>query len=125
MRSILVMISGVVMLLSSVAHGGLGWPAMRAELGSTTAPADLVQGLGAGWYFGTASMAAFGSIVLFCGLRMRRGDLSGVPVVGIVAVCYVVFGLLATLLVHLNAHFALFVATGLLAGLPLLGIGRR
>jgi len=124
MRGVLVLAAGVLMLLSSVAHGALGWPAMRAELGRAGAGDDLTGALAAGWYFGTASMAAFGVIVVIGGLRLRRGDRSGIPVILVVAACYLVFGLWAFLLHDFNPHFLLFVATGLLAGVPALWGGR-
>lgn len=123
MRAVLVLAAGALMLLSSVAHGALGWPAMRAELERAGAGDDLTGALSAGWYFGTAAMAAFGVIVVICGLRLRRADRSGTPVVLAVAACYLVFGLWAFLLHDFNPHFLLFVATGLLAGIPALGGG--
>lgn len=109
------------MLLSSVAHALLGWPTMRTGLQDAGAPADLVGALAAGWYFGSAAMAAFGAVVLVCGMRLRRDDRSGATVVFLIAACYVIFGLAGFFLRHFNPHFLLFIATGALAGLPLLG----
>ena len=121
MRSVLVLIAGVVMLLSSLAHGLVGWPMMRGLLRDGGAGEDLIGALAVGWYFGSVAMVAFGSIAIVAALRLRRGDRSGVAPGRLIALCYVLFGLAAFLSRGFNPHFLLFVATGLLAGLPLSG----
>jgi len=121
MRSYAVLLAGALMMLSAAAHGALGWPAMKAELDRVGAGADLAGGLAAGWYFGSVAMAGFGVIVLLGGLRLRKGDPSGTASILAVAACYVSFGLAAYILLEFNPHFLLFVATGLLAGVPVLG----
>jgi hypothetical protein len=123
MRPVLALIAGAFMLVSSLAHGLLGWSAMRGELAKVGAPADLVGGLRAGWLFGSASMAAFGAIVLVSALRLRRGDLSGVFALRVVALCYLVFGAAAFVALGFEPFFLSFVATGALAGASALGSG--
>ena len=114
----LVVVAGALMLLSAAAHGLLGWPAMLSELRAVGAADDLIGGLSAGWYWGSVAMVAFGLIALLAGMRLRRGDLSGVAPIRVVAACYVLFGLAAFFSRGFNPHFLLFVATGLLAGVP-------
>lgn len=121
MRSTLLIVAGVVMLASAVAHGALGWPSIKAGLDAAGAGPDLAGALSVGWYWGSASMVAFGIVTAAAGFRLRRGDRSGLPAVGAIAACYVGFGAAAFVLRDLNPHFLLFVATGLLAGLPALG----
>jgi hypothetical protein len=120
MKAFFVMLAGVLMMLSSLAHGTLGWRSMRDALESAGAGNDLVGALAAGWYFGSVAMAVFGAIVITSGLRLRRGDLSGVLPVRLIAAGYVLFGLGAFFGRNLNPHFLLFVLTGLLAGIPVL-----
>ncbi len=120
MRSTVVIVAGIVMLLSSLAHAFAGWPAMRAALGETGAPADLTAALAAGWTFGSVAMATFGVVVVLCGLRLRRGDRSGVATVRVVAAAWFLFGVATFVLRDFNPHFLLFVATGILAGGPVL-----
>jgi hypothetical protein len=120
MRSILLMVAGVFMMLSALAHTVLGWSLMRRELIGAGAGDELIEGLGAGWHFGGAAMAAFGLIVLNAGLRLRRLDGSGVVSARVIGACYVMFGLLFFFLRHFNVHFLLFVGTGVLTLAPVL-----
>jgi hypothetical protein len=123
MRAILVLVAAAAMFLSAVAHGVFGLAAIRGELAGTGAGEHLVHAISAGWLFGSASMATFGAVVFASGLRLRRGDRTGVLPIRLIAACYVAFGLAALLASHFNPHFLLFVATGLLAGLPVTGAG--
>jgi hypothetical protein len=125
MRGILVLLAGVLMMLSSVAHALLGWPAMRSDLQKAGAGPDLTAGLAAGWYFGSVAMLTFGVITLICGLRLRRGDSSGALPVQVIGAGYVLFGLVAGLARNFNPHFLAFIVIGLLAGLPALGVRRQ
>ena len=120
MRSFLVLLAGGLMVLSSIAHSVLGWPAQRSELRNAGAQEDLIGGLAVGWHFGSAAMLTFGAIVLVGGLKLRKGDLSGVVPVQIIAACYVLFGLAALFYQKLNPHFVGSLSC-LLAGLPVLG----
>jgi hypothetical protein len=120
-RSYVVLFAGAMMVLSSIPHAALGWPAMRGELQRLGAGADLVGGLGAGWMFGSFSMAALGLIVVMGALRFRKGDTSGRASILVAAACYLSFGLAAFFLRDFNPGFLLFVVNGILAGAPALG----
>jgi hypothetical protein len=121
MRGLVVQFAGVVMVLSAVAHGPLGWRSLGAELARVGVPADLSGALAVGWWFGSAMMLACGGIALVAGARLRRGDRSGVVPVLIVAAAYVGFGAAAYVARDFAPFFFLFIVTGLLAGLPVLG----
>lgn len=121
MRSAMVVVAGVLMMLSSLPHGGLAWPALRGRLVEAGAEESLIGALGAGWAFGTAAMVAFGIVVVLCGLRLKRGDPSGLAVVRVIAACYLAFGIGAFFVRHMNPHFLFFIATGVLAGAPVMG----
>lgn len=121
MRSAIVQLAGVLMLLSALAHGLMGWPVMSAELAQTGASPDLVAGLGAGWLWGSVAMAVFGIITLGAGARLRQGNRSGVPALLAIGLGYVAFGAWAFVVRGYEPFFLLFVVTGLLAGVPGLG----
>jgi len=123
MRPILALIAGVFMLLSSLAHGLLGWPAMRGELAKVGAATDLAGALGAGWLFGSASMVAFGAIVIVAALRLRRGDRSGVFALRAIAASYLAFGAAAFVARGFEPFFLNFVVIGALAAAPAFGSG--
>ena len=124
MRAYIVIAAGVIMVLSSAAHGLLGWPAMRTELNKIGAAQDLSHALATGWYFGSVAMLAFGLITILSGLRLKRNDRSGASTLAIIAAGYIVFGTCALVQSGFNTHFLLFILTGVLAGAPLLG-GKR
>ena len=124
MKSILVLSAGALMVLSSAAHAFLGWPPLRGDLKSAGVAESLMGALAVGWYFGSVAMLAFGAITLRSGLLLRRGDRSGVTPVRIIAACYVVFGVITFVSRNFNPHFLVFIVTGLLAGIPVLGKDR-
>ena len=122
MRSILVMSAGVLMILSSGAHAFLGWPQLQPELSKAGVVQPLLGAVAVGWYFGSVAMLTFGVVVLLMGLRLKRGDRSGVLTVRIVAAAYLLFGLTVFVLRDFNPHFLVFVFTGLLTGIPVLSV---
>lgn len=124
MRSILVMIAGALMVLSAFAHGPLGWRALGPELAKAGVPADLLGAMAIGWWFGSAMMLASGAVALVAGTRLQRGDRSGAVPALIVATAWVGFGLAALVYRHGSPFFLLFIVTGLLAAVPLLGPAR-
>jgi len=125
MRAYIVIAAGLIMVLSSAAHAFLGWPALTMELAKSGVAEDLSGALSLGWYFGSVSMLAFGIITVSFGLRFKRGDRSGAAAIAVIAAGYSLFGALAIVMRGFNPHFLLFIATGLLAGLPLLGAQRN
>jgi hypothetical protein len=114
-RSILGIVAGVVLLLSSAAHMLLGWPAIHDQLDTQGVPDELVQGLHAGWQFAGAAMIAFGVIVLWTfGRRLRSEPASLLPP-AMIAAMYVVFGVWAELISGGEPFFLfVFVIPGLL-----------
>ena len=121
MRNIVIIAAGILMMLASFAHGLLGWPALRAELLSEHAKPNLIEGLAAGWLWGSACMLTFGAIVTISGVQMRRGNRSGVVAVRAIALCFLAFGLLAFVLEGFEPHFLIFVLLGLLAAVSFFG----
>jgi hypothetical protein len=113
-------LAGVFMLLSAPAHSLLGWPELRAELGRTTAPADLVRALQIGWHFGGLAMAAFGAIILHVFRSRARGIHGFAGPAWVVAILYLGFGAAALVLTAFDPFFLVFVVPGALVLLGLL-----
>ena len=122
LRAILGIIAGVLMLLSAAAHSLLGWKALSAELAKTNAPADLVQGLAAGWHWGGAAMVGFGGIVLWLFARGLRGLPVDVTPARIISVLYLVFGAGAIATTG-DPFFMVFIVPGLLLAIASFGRG--
>jgi len=112
------------MVLSAGAHGALGWPGLATALHEVNAPPDLVTSLAIGWYLGMAAMLAFGLIVFVAGRRLWQGDHTAATYVWPIAAVYLLFGLGALFATAFNPFFMLFVGTGVLTGLPLIGLSR-
>jgi hypothetical protein len=106
--------AALLMLLSSVAHSILGWPAMRQRLAATTAPADLVVGLGVGWVFGGVCMLAFAAITLWTLVRAWQGSIVALVPLRIIGVAYLLFGLGALWVSGGEPFYAVFVVPALL-----------
>jgi len=121
LRSVLGLIAGVILVLSSGAHTFLGWQALGAELARTNAPADLVTGLEIGWRWGGTAMLVFGIVVIATFLKRYRGEPVSTFGAALVAVAYIAFG--AWALVHSNydPFFFIFIVPGVLLALASTG----
>jgi hypothetical protein len=108
----LILASGLVLLLSSLAHSLLGWKQIGAELAAAGTPPDLTGALAAGWHFGGVAMAAFAAIVLIAWRRARAGDPSGLVVAQVVGATYLAFGTAAFVLRSFDPFFMIFVLPG-------------
>ena len=115
-RGILGLISGLLLVLSSLAHAFLGFPPLRTQLTASAAAEDVVGALAIGWYFGSAAMATFGLIVLTSGANALKGKPSGLAAVRWIALAYALFGLAAFFADGMNPHFLGFIVIGLLLG---------
>ncbi len=112
-RTVLGLIAGLILVLSSAAHSFLGWKALRARLVTAQAPADLIQGLAIGWHFAGAAMLAFGIIVLaIFATRLRGEAVSPLPAL-IVAILYLISGVWAMVATG-NPFFFIFIVPGLM-----------
>jgi hypothetical protein len=120
-RTILGLIAGALMAVSSAAHSLLGWKALSGALTAAQAPADLIQALELGWHFGGIAMLAFGCIVVAVFWRRRKGvPVSLMPAI-VIGTTYVVFGLGAFVASGYDPFFMIFVVPGLfvlIASLP-------
>ena len=105
------------LVLSSVAHGILGWKAMRAELVGTGASPELLADLATGWYLGSVAMVAF-AVIIFSSWQEACGKgPSGRVATATIALIYSGFGMLAFVFRSFDLHFLVaFVIPGALLG---------
>jgi hypothetical protein len=94
-RSAVGLIGSTIMLLSSIPHSLLGWPAQRAVLVQARVPADTIRGLSIGWYFGGLAIAVFGLIAAVSFLQVLRGHAPHMRATTIIALAYTGFGIWA------------------------------
>jgi hypothetical protein len=113
LRTVLGLISGAIIALSSAAHSFLGWKSLQAKLVAAQTPADLIQGLAIGWHFAGGAMLAFGIIVIAIFVQRLRGEaVSSLPAL-IIAILYVVSGVWAMMITK-NPFFFIFIVPGLM-----------
>jgi uncharacterized membrane protein YhaH (DUF805 family) len=124
-RTVLGLIGGAILVLSSAAHSLLGWKQLRSELASVQAPPDLVLGLAIGWQFGGVAMLALGCIVISLLLKRLKGEnVSSFPAL-VVASAYLGFGTWAIIVSHMNPFFLVFVVPGCLLAVAALPVSQR
>ena len=123
-RSVLGLIAGAILVLSSGAHTFLGWQALGAELARTNTPPDLVTGLEIGWKWGGVAMLAFGVVVIATFLKRYRGEAVSTFTPAIVSVAYVAFGAWALVYSNYDPFFFVFIVPGVLLALAATGARR-
>lgn len=116
--------AALFLVLSSGAHGLLGWPTMMQEIAKTNAPPDLVRGLRVGWLFGSACMAIFGIVLTRHFLRRRRGQNDDTVPVQLIASGYLLFGVWALVVSDFDPFYSVFIVPGLLLLFAASGLAR-
>jgi len=115
LRSILGLLAGAFMILSSAAHSLLGWKALSAALRQSQAPEDLITSLGIGWHFAGFAMLGFGCILVAVFVRRLRGAaVSPTPAI-VIGVTYVAFSVWALAVGEFDPFFLVFLVPGLMA----------
>lgn len=121
-KRLLVLLIGLLFVLSSGAHGILGWRMVHQALLDARTPVDVIDTVRLGWHFGSVAMAAFGVIVLLAWNTMRGGGRPLLPAT-VVSAAYVLFGVGATIASGFSLHFVfLFALPGLIL---LVGLSSR
>jgi len=113
LRTVLGLIAGAILVLSSAAHSLLGWKGLRARLVTAQAPPDLILGIATGWHFAGAAMLAFGLIVLAIFVKRLRGEAASTLPALIIAILYIISGAWAMLATG-NPFFFIFIVPGLM-----------
>ena len=112
-RTVIGIVGGALLVLSSGAHTFLGWKAMSEQLASTNAPADLVHGLMVGWEYGGVAMLVLGLIALSIFRKRLRGEtVSTFPIV-VIGVAYLAFAVWAAFTMR-DPGYLVFGVTGVL-----------
>ena len=112
-RIVIGLIGSVIMLLSSIPHSVLGWPAQRQVLLQSHVPADTILGLSVGWYFGGVAIAVFGLIAVVSFVQVMRGHAPHMRATTIIGLAYTGFGLWAWFVTR-EAFALVFIVPGLL-----------
>src|SRR5687767_7506668 len=94
------LVGSAAMLLSSIPHTLLGWPAQRQVLLQSRVPADTIRGLSIGWYFGGLAIAVFGLIAAVSFVQVMRGHAPHMRATKIIGLAYTCFGLWAWFVTH-------------------------
>lgn len=116
-RTILGLLGGVLLLVSTAMHSTLGWQHMSGELVKLNAPPALVFGFEVGWQFGGMTMAAFGVIVIAMLVRRLRG-LATTPVpLSVIALAHGGFGLWALVASSFDPFFWIFIVPAALVAI--------
>jgi hypothetical protein len=113
-RSVVLLLAGLILSASSALHAFGAWPHLRGDLIRDHASVPLIKTLAAGWYFGSLAMLALGLIVLAAGVAAWQGVRVSTGPLWIVAAACIAFGLGAFLLLSPNPHFFGFVLIGVL-----------
>lgn len=116
-RAVFGMMTGILLILSSLAHAFLGWPPIKSALTSFNVDQGLIGAITIGWYFGSVAMFVFGIIVFNNGLKVFRGDTVTRGTLYVIAIAYIIFGLAAFIVRDYNPHFLFFIAIGSLVGI--------
>jgi hypothetical protein len=114
LRVVLGFVAGAMFVASSAAHSLVGWKGLTAELAKTSAPADLVRGLGIGWHFAGVAMLAFGCIVLLVFNDLAKGRAVSLRPAVLIALAYLAFGTYALAITKEPFFGFTFLAPGLL-----------
>ena len=122
-RSILGLVAGATMMLSSAAHSLLGWKLLRAALEKARAEHELISALALGWRFGGAAMLAFGFIVVALFRHRLLGSAVNLKPAIVIGTTYVVYGVWALTVSRFDPFFLVFVVPGLMVLLA--SFGRR
>lgn len=113
-RLALVLTSGILFLLSSVAHSVMGWPNLAMQLDLAGAPAELVSGLAVGWNFGGVMMALFGVLAVKAARDAHRGRPVEHTTLVLIGLTYALFGVGAAPVLGSVVFALVFVVPGAL-----------
>ena len=109
----LTLVAAVIIILSSGAHSLLGWPGLRTQLASASAPQALVDGLAMGWHFGGLMMLVIGLMVLWLVRVARDGASVWLPLF-VIGLAYESFAIGCAVLLGFDPFLFIFLIPGAL-----------
>ncbi len=121
-QSMLGLLAGAILVLSSAAHSVLGWKQMQGGLAAANVPPDLIEGVRVGWLFGGVAILTFGCIAIAIFANVLRGRVVSLVPTALIALAYMWFGAWA-LVTSGNPFFYIFIVPGFM--LAIASIPRR
>ena len=113
--SVIGLIAGLLMILSSVAHSFFGWQAIRMELVAAHVSGDLLLGVQLGWQFGGAAILTFGVIVVAIFWKSLQGRSTSTFPAAVIGLVYIGFGLWAFFVTSFDPFYMVFIIPGLMS----------
>jgi len=114
MKSILMMVSGVLCVAGGLLHGS-GFPVIHGEVAKANVTGDLANIVDLAWVFMSMGFLTFGAILITCGLQMRKRNYGGKMFAGWAAGCLTLFSAGAMIRFGFNFHFLYFLIVGVVA----------
>jgi len=114
MKSILMMVSGVLCVAGGLLHGSGFW-VIHGEFAKAGVTGDLAEIVDLALAFMSMGFLIFGAILITCGLQMKRKNYGGRAFAGWAAACLTLFTGGAVIRFGFNWHFLYFLVAGLLA----------
>lgn len=119
MKSILMLISGVLCLAGGLLHSS-GFRMIHGEVAKANVEMHLAEVVDLAWVFMSMGMLTFAAILITCGLQMRKKNYAGRVFAGWAAACLTLFSGGAMIHFGYNSHFLFFLIVGLLAAVACL-----
>ena len=113
-RGILLLIGGALILASAVLHGVINVPHLREDMLEIGMRPSLLGAISLVLYFSVVAMFAFAALVLAGAISLLRGQIPPLTPLWMIASSYLVFGLVAYIMVFQNVHFLGYSFMGLL-----------
>jgi len=114
MKSILMMVSGVLCVAGGLLHTS-GFPVIHGEVAKAGVTGNLAEIVDLAWVFMSMGFLTFGAILITYGLQMRKKNYGGRALAGWATACLTLFSGGATIRFGFNWHFLYFLIVGLLA----------
>jgi hypothetical protein len=109
--------AALLMGFGAVVNAFISVPHLRADMAEINVRPSLLRAVSLGLYFGTFAMFGFALAVLAAAVQASRGATPARPLLTIIAVIYVTFGIGAFLVWSGSAHTLGYVLMGVLVGL--------
>ena len=114
MKSILMMVGGVLCVAGGLLHGS-GFPVIHGEIAKANVIGNLAEVVDLAWVFMSMGFVTFGAILITCGLQMRRKNYGGRAMAGWAAGCLTLFSAGAMIRFGFDSHFLYFLIVGVVA----------
>jgi hypothetical protein len=118
-RSTLLFMAALLMGLAAVVNAVVAVPHLRADMAEINVRPSLLGAVSLGLYFGTFAMVGFALVVLAAAFQASRGAALARPLLAIIAVIFVAFGIVAFFVWSGSAHTLGYVLMGVLIGIAI------